>query len=610
MTEPSGAVKDALRYLDVHFEDFKRTLSDLARIPSMSAAGFPGEEVRRSAESTAEALRRARLEHVQVLEIPGVHPYVYGDWLGQPGAPTILLYGHHDVQPPGRPEKWLSPAFEPTEREGRLYGRGTADDKGGVMAHVAAVAAYLESVGSLPCNVKFLVEGEEEIGSQHLGDFLAKYRKLMAADFIVLSDTSNFDTGIPALTYQLICQVDVEVQCLAQPVHSGGWGGPVPDAVRILCGLIAGLEAKDGSLDVPGLYRKVARPSRKQLDRIRRLPFREAKFKREAGMLGGTTLAGERGYSVYERLWTRPALTVIALEARPFLGSSNQIIEAARARLSLRTVPEMDAREAGRLLVKKLTERPPRGAKVTARVTGATPTREDAVAYTILESRSHNAARQVLNGYAGIVMADGYGAYDALARAGPGVTLAHCWAHVRRKFVEAEPHYPGPCGEVLDLIGQLYAVERACPALDPAASEEAHEHARQLRGAARREQSIALVDAIRAWAYRQRALPESSLGKAIAYMLGLWAGLTRFLGDARIPLDNNATERGLRGMVIGRKNHYGSRSKRGTEVAALFYSLIETAKLAGVNPKTYLLEATHAALENPGTALLPNAPRT
>jgi transposase len=234
-------------------------------------------------------------------------------------------------------------------------------------------------------------------------------------------------------------------------------------------------------------------------------------------------------------------------------------------------------------------------------------TSEDAVAYTILESRSQQAARQVLNGYAGIVIADGYGAYDALARAGPSFILAHCWAHVRRKFVEAEPHYPGPCGEVLELIGQLYAVERACPAFDPGASAEAQEHARHLRGAARREQSIAIVDAIKAWAFRQRALPESSLGKAIAYMLGLWTGLTRFLGDARIPLDNNATERGLRGMVVGRKNHYGSRSKRGTEVAALFYSLIETAKLAGVNPKTYLLAATHAALENPGTATLPHA---
>jgi transposase len=234
-------------------------------------------------------------------------------------------------------------------------------------------------------------------------------------------------------------------------------------------------------------------------------------------------------------------------------------------------------------------------------------TREDAVTYTILESRSQDAARQVLGGYHGIVLADGYGAYDALARAGPGFTLAHCWAHVRRKFVEAEPHYPGPGAEVLDLIGQLYAVERACPGADLAASEEARAAALDLRARLRREQSAPIVEAIRVWAYQQRALPESSLGKAIAYMLGLWPGLTRCLDDPRIPLDNNATERGLRGMVLGRKNHYGSRSKRGTEVAALFYSLIESAKLCGVEPKAYLLQATRAALENPGTVTLPHA---
>jgi transposase len=233
-------------------------------------------------------------------------------------------------------------------------------------------------------------------------------------------------------------------------------------------------------------------------------------------------------------------------------------------------------------------------------------TRDDAVTSTILESRSQDAARQVLDGYRGIVVADGYGAYDALARAGPGFTLAHCWAHVRRKFVEAEPHYPGPCGEVLDLIGQLYAVERAGPGVDPAASEETRTAALALR-ARRREQSSAIVEAIRGWAHQQRALPESSLGKAIAYMLGLWAGLTRFLDDPRIPLDDNATERGLRAMVLGRKNHYGSRSKRGTEVAALFYSLIESAKLCGVEPKASLLHATRAALANPGTVTLPHA---
>jgi transposase len=234
-------------------------------------------------------------------------------------------------------------------------------------------------------------------------------------------------------------------------------------------------------------------------------------------------------------------------------------------------------------------------------------TREDAVTYTILESRSQEAARRVLDGYHGIVLADGYGAYDALARAGPGFTLAHCWAHVRRKFVEAEPHYPAPCAEILELIGQLYAVERAGPGVDPAASDETRAAARDLRAKLRRERSTPIVEAIRTWAYQQRALPESSLGKAIAYMLGLWPGLTRCLDDPRIPLDNNATERGLRGMVVGRKNHYGSRSKRGTEVAALFYSLIESAKLCGVEPKAYLLQATRAALENPGTVILPHA---
>jgi len=373
MSQPH--VKAALGHLDAHLPDFQRTLVELSRIPSVSAEGYPPEEVRRSASGVADALREAGVENVEVLEISGVHPYVYGDWLRKPGAPTILLYGHHDVQPEGRHEKWTSPPFVPTERNGRLYGRGTADDKAGVMAHVAAVASYLKSTREVPCNVKFIIEGEEEIGSENLGRFLAKYRDRMAADFIVLSDTANFDTGIPALTYQLrgICQVDVEVQALGQPRHSGMWGGPVPDPVQILCALIADLQGKNGALNIPGLYRKVAKPRPRQLQRIRKLPFNEAKFKREAGMMPGMKLGGEKGFSVYEKLWTRPSLTVIAFEARPIQGSSNQIIDAARARLSLRTVPDMDGKEAGRLLVKKLTARPPYGAKVTARINGTTP---------------------------------------------------------------------------------------------------------------------------------------------------------------------------------------------------------------------------------------------
>ncbi len=239
---------------------------------------------------------------------------------------------------------------------------------------MAAVGSYLRAAKTLPLNVKFIVEGEEEIGSRNLNRFLRQYQAKMVADCIVLTDTKNYDLGHPALVYQLrgLCQVDVAVQGLPRRLHSGN-SGPVPDPVQILCAMIADLRKPNGALNVPGLYAKVARQSARQLARIRKLPLSEAKFKKDAGMLPGVRLWGETQYSLLERQWTRPALTVIALEARPLLGSSNQIIEAARARLSLRTVPGMDAREAGRLIVKKLTTRPPYGVKVTASVTGTTP---------------------------------------------------------------------------------------------------------------------------------------------------------------------------------------------------------------------------------------------
>jgi len=410
MATPNGGVRAALDYLAAHLEEFQGQLVALSRIPGVSAEGYPPEEVRRSAEATADVMRQAGVENVRVLEIEGVHPYVYGDWLGRPGEPTLLLYGHHDVQPEGRHEKWISPPFEPTERGGRLYGRGTADDKAGVMTHIAAVASYLKATGALPVNVRFVIEGEEEIGSENLGRFLQKYEHMLGADFIVLSDTANFDTGIPALTYQLrgICQIDVEVQCLERPVHSGMWGGPVPDPVQIMCQLVASLQGRKGEIDVPGLYGKVAKTGKAQLQRIRKLPFNERKFKREAGMMKGVKLAGERGFSVYEKLWTRPSLTVIAFEARPIKGSSNQIIDEVRARLSLRTVPDMDPKAAGRAIVRKLTSKPPHGAKVTAKVTGSTPWWT-----TDPEGPAFDAARRALK--------KGYGRETAMIGAGGSI---------------------------------------------------------------------------------------------------------------------------------------------------------------------------------------------
>jgi acetylornithine deacetylase/succinyl-diaminopimelate desuccinylase-like protein len=365
----------ALRAVDRRLPEFEASLCELVRVPGVSAAGFPPEELRRSAAVTGDVLRRLGVENVATLELPGVHPYVYGDWLHAGGAPTVLVYGHHDVVPPGPAERWTSPPFLPVERKGRLYGRGTADDKGGFLAWVAASSAYLGAAGRLPVNLKLLIEGEEETGSTHLAAFLERHRGRLAADVVVLSDTHNFATGVPALTWGLrgVVQVDVEVACLDRPVHSGDFGGAVPDAVRVLCRILDGLRTPDGRIAVPRLYRRVARPRAAVRRRVRALPFSERAFRRGAGMLPGARLERERGSSVYEQLWTRPSLTVIALEAHPFHGSSSQVLDSARARISMRTVPDMDSREAGDLLVRKLTARPPAGARVEARVVRSTP---------------------------------------------------------------------------------------------------------------------------------------------------------------------------------------------------------------------------------------------
>jgi transposase len=210
------------------------------------------------------------------------------------------------------------------------------------------------------------------------------------------------------------------------------------------------------------------------------------------------------------------------------------------------------------------------------------------VCYRIQDGRGLEQAEALLDGYRGVVMCDGYAVYSALSKKHKGLLLAHCWAHVRRKFVEVDEHEPGRCTEVLDLIGKLFDVERRARDgnLDEAALL-----------ALRRAESKPIVDAIQAWAIEQRALPTSALGKAIAYMHSVWPGLRVFLDNAVVPVDNNATERALRGVVLGRKNHYGSKSIRGTEVAALFYSIIETCKLQGLDPAKYLRTAAEAALK-------------
>jgi transposase len=232
---------------------------------------------------------------------------------------------------------------------------------------------------------------------------------------------------------------------------------------------------------------------------------------------------------------------------------------------------------------------------------------KDAVAYWIRDRRSREAAETVLGGFTGVLMSDGYAVYQALARGSPGITAVHCWAHVRRKFIEAESAFPDECRHAIELIGALYEIEREVPRLPSGAPEDARREALALRARLREERSRPIVAELRNWAYATKpaTLPQSGLVKALDYMLSLWPGLTVFLSDPRVPLDNNAAERALRGVVVGRKNHYGSRSERGTKVAALLYTLFESAKLAGVDPHAYVLEATRRAILAPGTVTLP-----
>src|ERR671911_3168988 len=271
----------------------------------------------------AGVLREIGIENVQVLEIPGVHPYVYGDWLHRPGAPTILLYGHHDVQPPGRPEKWKTPAFEPTEREGRLYGRGTADDKAGVMAHVAALRAHR---GDLPVGVVVFVEGEEEIGSGSLPTILERHGDRLRADAIVLADSTNWAIGEPALTTTLrgMVRAVVTVTTLDHGVHSGMFGGAVPDALTALVRLLAGLHDEAGDITVPGLLSGEAAD----------LDYSEERLRQESGLLDGVSTIGTG--PLLSRIWTRPSMTTIGIDAPSVAHASNTLVPSASAKLSMR----------------------------------------------------------------------------------------------------------------------------------------------------------------------------------------------------------------------------------------------------------------------------------
>jgi acetylornithine deacetylase/succinyl-diaminopimelate desuccinylase-like protein len=325
-------------------------LKALARIPGIAFDGFDHSVVERSAEAVAELLRGTGLPDVRIVRNGG-QPAVIGRRPAPPGAPTVLLYAHHDVQPIGDETQWRTPPFEPTEIDGRLYGRGCADDKAGVLAHVAALRAYGDE---LPVGIVVFIEGEEEFGSASLEDLLRMHQDELTADVIVIADSGNWDIGVPALTTSLrgLVNVLVDVRVLDHAVHSGMFGGAVPDALVALARLLSTLHDEAGDVAIPGLVSGTAAELDYPVDR----------FRAEAGVLAGTQLIGTG--RLVERVWVKPAVSVLAIDAPRTMEAPNALVPAARAKVGVRLAPGDEPAKAFEAVKAHLEAHAPWGAQV------------------------------------------------------------------------------------------------------------------------------------------------------------------------------------------------------------------------------------------------------
>lgn len=367
------AVSDPLAYVAAHEGRFLEELGTLLRFPSISGLSAHRGDVERCAAFLAEHLRALGLPRVEVWSTEG-HPAVYAAWTGAPGRPTVLIYGHYDVQPVDPLAEWSSPPFEPTIREGQLFARGAVDDKGQLFIHLKALEAHLRTRGALPLNVKLLVEGEEEIGSPHLEPLIRTRSDELKADVAVISDTSMFAPGLPSLTYGLrgLMYAQVNVVGPSSDLHSGSFGGAVANPILALAELLAGLHDERGRVTVPGFYQDVRPLSEAERQAFARLPFDEQQFRRE---LEVDHLPGEEGYSVLERLWARPTLDANGIWGG-FQGEGAKTVLPARAgaKISARLVPDQDPERIADLVEAHLRARCPRGVRLAfARMHGGKP---------------------------------------------------------------------------------------------------------------------------------------------------------------------------------------------------------------------------------------------
>ena len=334
-------MNDVLDFINVNRDRYVDELKEYLAIPSISALPQHSADVKRAADWTAQALRNAGMQSVNIIDTPG-HPAVFGEWLGAPGKPTILFYGHYDVQPVDPLNLWTSPPFEATVRDGEIYARGAADDKGQVFMHIKAIEAFMKKTGGLPVNMKVLIEGEEEVGSTHLDDFIRAHKTELASDVVVISDSPMFDRGIPSICYGLrgLVYFQLDVRGTRTDLHSGSFGGAVANPAFVLAQMLAQMKDRGGRIRIPGFYDAVRPLSDAERAEWKKLPFNETRYRKE---LGAPRLFGESGYSTLERVWARPTFEVNGLQSG-FTGDGAKTVLPAvsMAKVSMRLVPDQD----------------------------------------------------------------------------------------------------------------------------------------------------------------------------------------------------------------------------------------------------------------------------
>ncbi|MCL4840921.1 MAG: dipeptidase [Bryobacteraceae bacterium] len=355
-------------------ERFLEELNQFLRIPSISTLPEHKDDVARAAQFTADSLKQAGLENVEIIPTGG-HPLVYADWLHAPGAPTVLCYGHYDVQPPDPLELWKTPPFEPTLRDGNIYARGSADDKGQMYMHVKAVETLMAvHGGKLPVNLKFLVEGEEEIGGKSIAAFVPQAKEKLKADVALVSDTALYAEGVPTLCIGLrgLVYMEIEARGPGRDLHSGLYGGAAPNAVYGLIELLGKAKDADGHILIPGFYDDVAEPAAAEIDSWKSLPFDEAAFLSHE--VGASRLTGEPNRMILERVWSRPTLEVHGI-AGGFTGAGAKTVipAAATAKVSMRLVPDQDPEKMFDLFSAWVAANAPQGVELSVRKLSGAP---------------------------------------------------------------------------------------------------------------------------------------------------------------------------------------------------------------------------------------------